>query len=551
MRKAILLIFIALIFISGCAPAEESTSPISSTPTQTTPDNIPQTALGTNPVPPLTQPSEASAPTPIPTEDSKTTPLYPGAVESEVPHDLRQTLGLNDNLLCEGYTVPAAPSKIMAWYHEHLPGWTLQTENESPIPDRPDSVLGVQYYKKESRGIFIFTQSGFTDGTLMVIASGSWTDIEKCGLAMPGGSEGNEAGEPDLPQATPLPWVQDAIVQPVPPGASSVRLQLPVPIDKIMFTSGGMITYGMHGGGHPEGFDHIALPVQPGTPIGSWADGEVKEVKPSGEIELGEYCVVVYYGDGLWGRHTEVKTPVVKAGDKVKAGDPIGIGMSFVAGTESGEFALIDNHRTDGPNENGVHVSPYDYLREDVQKQFIAAYEEKVLKPYLSRGLNLGLLNAWEPYLTNPLLIHRQHKGTLVGEWYLNAPWEIGGLPDVMILKEADTKYYNQNRITALDSTHGEIEKEATYVLGTWEADYQKRQIRIKTDQVTYYGIYELDETGDRATLKIEYQEGSYPTGFSDKAAIYIERRPITRMEDAVDLGVVPASSGPPQGSQK
>ena len=40
----------------------------------------------------------------------------------------------------------------------------------------------------------------------------------------------------------------------------------------------------------------------------------------------------------------------------------------------------------------------------------------------------------------------------------------------------------------------------------------------------TYYGIFELDESGDRAILKIEYQKGSYPEDFSENVLTYIQR---------------------------
>ena len=32
------------------------------------------------------------------------------------------------------------------------------------------------------------------------------------------------------------------------------------------------------------------------------------------------------------------------------------------------------------------------------------------------------------------------------------------------------------------------------------------------------YGIFEVDESGDRVILRLEYQTGGYPTEFSDDA---------------------------------
>lgn len=99
------------------------------------------------------------------------------------------------------------------------------------------------------------------------------------------------------------------MTQPVPPHGSSVRLNLPVPVDKIVFSElGGIGGFGVHQGGHCEGLDHIWLHVEEGIPIGSWADGEVMDVRPSGDIELGELAITIRYDDGLWGYHGEVAT---------------------------------------------------------------------------------------------------------------------------------------------------------------------------------------------------------------------------------------------------
>lgn len=55
--------------------------------------------------------------------------------------------------------------------------------------------------------------------------------------------------------------------------------------------------------------------------------------------------------------------------------------------------------------------------------------------------------------------------------------------------------------------------------------DYEKGQLKImNTNGPVYFGIFEIDESGDRAELRIEYQENSYPTGFSSKALTYIQR---------------------------
>ncbi|HDM66977.1 MAG TPA: hypothetical protein ENG62_01140 [Thermoplasmatales archaeon] len=46
-------------------------------------------------------------------------------------------------------------------------------------------------------------------------------------------------------------------------------------------------------------------------------------------------------------------------------------------------------------------------------------------------------------------------------------------------------------------------------------------RILFQADDETYYGIFEVTE---RATLKLEYREDSYPTEFTDKALTFVAR---------------------------
>lgn len=327
------------------------------------------------------------------------------------------------------------------------------------------------------------------------------------------------------------------MTQPVPPHGSSVRLNLPVPVDKIVFSElGGIGGFGVHQGGHCEGLDHIWLHVEEGIPIGSWADGEVMDVRPSGDIELGELAITIRYDDGLWGYHGEVATALVEQYDRVVEGQPVAYGMSWSPGTQSAEMSLWDANRADGISAfQGVSVSPFDYLREDVKEQLIERYTREVVEPYLSRGIPWASQKPWEPYLTNPLLIHRDHPGTIAGEWLLNQEWGADGRPDVLTLLDVDNEYYQGRRVMATDG--GSQVGRALW--GTWEADYVLDRVKILSEGPTYYGIFELDESGPRATLKLEYQEGSYPSGFSENASMYIERDSVPRVEDAAQLGVL------------
>lgn len=362
--------------------------------------------------------------------------------------------------------------------------------------------------------------------------SGNQTTIPK---ASPGFSPAiSPSPSPALRIADPHVWVKDSIVQPLPNGASTARLVLPVPIDKITIKKIG--AFGAHLGGHPEGLDHEWIEIKNDIPIGSWGDGEVTKVY---ENRPGESRVVINFGDGLVGEYMEMKTPLVKVGDKVTAGQAIGYGIPAYnnPGYQSGEFVLGDNNRRDGIKswvvQYGSAVSPFDYLKDDAKQQLVSEFTKQVIEPYISKGQSIETFGPWEPYLTNPLLIHKQNKGTIAGEWYLKSrQWAKDDSPDMLILLKANTKYYDKNRLVAND------DEEERFV-GTWEVDYSNKTFVFNTNVYgLFYGIFELDESGPRATLKIEYKTGSYPSGFSDKALVYIERDAVQRRDDARSLGV-------------
>ena len=62
-------------------------------------------------------------------------------------------------------------------------------------------------------------------------------------------------------------------------------------------------------------------------------------------------------------------------------------------------------------------------------------------------------------------------------------------------------------------------------IQGRFEVDYNKKQIKITAETGNiYYGIFEVNESGTRPTLKFEYQESSYPESFSSNTQTYILR---------------------------
>jgi hypothetical protein len=57
-----------------------------------------------------------------------------------------------------------------------------------------------------------------------------------------------------------------------------------------------------------------------------------------------------------------------------------------------------------------------------------------------------------------------------------------------------------------------------------------------------YYARYSIDESGPRARLTIQWQQGSYPASISSSAAVYIERKNVYMGLDAQQLGLIPAT---------
>lgn len=348
-----------------------------------------------------------------------------------------------------------------------------------------------------------------------------------------------------LPAAKPLAWVPNAITQPLPPGASKVRLVLPAPLDALPFHEIG--AFGAHRGGHPEGLDHEWIPVKEGVVQRSWGDGEVvwaRRAPGDAGYEYGVRNIVVYYGDGLWGEHMGILTALVTEGQKIKAGDPVGYspvgwGAPFLVktpGYQAGEFNLVDQHRRDGIGywykfvPGASFVSPFDYLRDDIKMEL----EERWQKEILSRFPTLTDYNSitptpWEPYLTNPLFFHKDHAGTLVGEWFLRSkPWGKDDAPDVLILLPVQSPYYQKQRVIAVNDDLGG----SNDLHGDWTADYAAGRSIFETDRGMYYGIFEIDEGKPQATLKIEYQKDAYPEHFSSRALTYAERDAVSKSEE-------------------
>src|SRR4051794_33306345 len=127
----------------------------------------------------------------------------------------------------------------------------------------------------------------------------------------------------------PVQWTENVWTQPVPSWGSPVRLNLPVALsDIVLGQAGGLGAFGAHEGGHVEGLNHVWIPTKLGIPVRSWAAGKVTKIEdlgPRGTPDgRHEYFITIDYGQGLVGKHLDVDLPLVKLGDSVKEGDPVG-----------------------------------------------------------------------------------------------------------------------------------------------------------------------------------------------------------------------------------
>lgn len=321
-----------------------------------------------------------------------------------------------------------------------------------------------------------------------------------------------------------------------------MRLGLPVPLGAIdLGANGGFGAFGAHQGGHVEGLNHIWIPTSIRT-IRSWANGTVTKIEDEGPRSSGssvhEYFITIDYGQGLVGKHIDVDVPKVVVGQTVKEGD-------IVADAPSAEFYLIDNRRTDGERtgaSTGSPVSPFDYLRDDVKAAVVSRYVNEVVNPFFTAGKAVGTDRPWEPLLTNKMLYHNEHKGTIVGEW-------------IMISKTwttVDPVYYDVMAIFDVTNSYGHFQKvemedhdwslagNKNHITGSWQAgDAPGRLILTLERGAPYYALYTVDESSGRARLTLQMQLGSYPAAITSSAAVFTERAAVYLGLDAQLLGLI------------
>jgi len=340
----------------------------------------------------------------------------------------------------------------------------------------------------------------------------------------------------------PFAFNEKTLTQEIPSWGSSIRLILPVQLNEIVLgEDGGIGAFGAHQGAHAEGLNHVWLTINPGKINHSWAKRKVIKIEDMGargnNTNEHEYFITIDYGDGLIGKHLDVTTPLVAEGDNVLTSTPIATGPSA-------EFQLIDNNRTDGERTGGYIgslVSPFDYLTEEVKSALLARFKAEVVDPCFKKGLSIGNNRPWEPRLTNKMIFHEDHKGTIIGEWILVSKKfdEVDPLYfDVLTVFNVTNEYGNFQKAELSDQDWS-LQGNKNHTEADWVANDGPNRIIFQTKfKGTYYGLYTVIENDGRAKLTIEWQKDSYPLVLTNKAAIYRERSPIYLRGDAELLGI-------------
>ena len=432
--------------------------------------------------------------------------IYPGATEFSIPNEMKSGLGISAGVTCKGYTTSAAPEDVMDWYKNQMGDWTLMSEESFSPPDRPGVTVYMQHYRKGDNGAFMFATSDPQMGgaTILGIVTGPWSLIQGCGGEGPG-----EGGPP----------VGDG---------EEIEFAFPIDLDKVHYEGGGISPFGMHDGDHPEGLDHIwVYCTSADTPAKAPADGDVFQISGG----PGEWMVIIQHSERFQSEFYLLDSILVQEGDHVTKGQTIGypISVETWVPTYFFDYWLVDMSRNDGvwamPDvQMGSRVSPYEYLESSVKEAIENAYRENMYNVYKNQRIKVGVFNPYEPNLTNEIFLHKGNEGTPVGVWIsLERKWEKDGVPDMVTILNVNNEFYSGYRFIFYDGWIGGESKSGSCEINnetgeiTFHADFPEPQV------TTYYGIFEVTED-DRASLRLEYREGSRPSSFSDAVLNFVVR---------------------------
>ncbi|MHA1247497.1 MAG: M23 family metallopeptidase [Candidatus Thorarchaeota archaeon] len=317
----------------------------------------------------------------------------------------------------------------------------------------------------------------------------------------------------------------------------TASISLPIDLDLLALDSpqlGPIGTWGYHGGGHPEGFDHTAFKFHERAPIRAPDDGVVESVE---YVQADDVRLVLFHNYSMASWFDHLGEVLVEKDDFVSKGQVIGYARPYLD-YYMVDWGLVDFKNKTGPmfpwfftdpETEGSLVPPFNYLDEQERTQVEDAFNQSMLQPFL-QGSDVPRMSRAEYRLVNPIFPLREGESDIAGVWVYGGLWGAGGPPEIMTFVHADTEYFGrvQHAVYYRRSADGHSE--------TWEAEYEinttvtPHRIRLHFTRVdpdfpeTIYGIYEVYTSNSRLHLRIEFSNDTHPTTFSESAADYFIR---------------------------
>jgi len=315
------------------------------------------------------------------------------------------------------------------------------------------------------------------------------------------------------------------------------NISLPIDIDDLSREphDGAIGPWGYHGGNHPEGIDHTGFIFVNKSPIYAPDDGVVAEIEYR---ESDDIKVTIFHNHSLMSWFDHLSEVLVSENDFVYKGDIIGY-CRYYEGMNRYliDWGLVDFNNDSGPlftryedsGKLGSFVPPFDYLNPGERKLVEDFFNETMLQPFLNGEFVPGMTKA-EHSLINPVFPKRDSPDDIAGVWVYSDYWQSGGYPEILTFMHKNTKYFGE----VFFAVYADFKPPVFF--NSWDAEYEINTSvtphRIKLTFISYgpeereplYGIYEIDTSGDRPILKIEFSNETYPSSFSENAATYFLR---------------------------
>jgi len=360
----------------------------------------------------------------------------------------------------------------------------------------------------------------------------------------------------------PPPWIKKIFFKEETPPPESTReeipwvftdprlnrianLSLPINIEDLADdpSLGPIGPWGMHGGNHPEGYDHTGFIFTKKAPIYAPDYGIVVRIEEQSEDDI---AVLIFNNYTIATELGHLGEVLVSVNDTVEKGEIIGYARYYEeGGVYLIDWSVIDYNNDTGPlftqyreYKNGSFVPPFDYISKAERDAIYKKFNETMLQPFL-QGEFVPAMTKAEHNLVNPIFPKRMSEDDITGVWVYNGYWEPNGYPEILTFIHRNTKYFGE----VFHAVYADFLN--IWYFDSWDATYEintsisPHRIKITFDYGgpngvgVLYGIYEIDTSGDRLKLKIEFRNDTYPTSFTENAAIYLMRTRDHPLSDA------------------